>query len=78
MTDPAYAHTDLDHIAYSFLSLAELGDMCTLVGNAFFRPADFPYTVQRMGSNAQALAGPVRAEAVRSSQRTRTSPRFPF
>lgn len=53
---PAYASTDDDHIAWSFLGLAELGDMCALIGGAFYTPPDFPYPVQRIWSNAIAKA----------------------
>ena len=56
-TNPAFAETDDDHIVWSFLGLAEVGDMCALVGNAFYTPTDFPYTVQRIFSNALAKAG---------------------
>lgn len=56
-TNPAFAETDPEHIAWTFLGLGEVGDMCALVGNAFYTPADFPYTVQRIYSNALAKAG---------------------
>jgi hypothetical protein len=37
--------------------MPELGDMCALVSDAFYTPADFPYVVQRIWSNQAALAG---------------------
>jgi hypothetical protein len=48
---PAYAATDQDHLAFSFFGLAELGDMCALIGQAFFTPPDFSYPVTRFWSN---------------------------
>jgi hypothetical protein len=64
ITDPfvesnnyGYAETDNDHIAFSFIGLAELGDMCALVGNAFYTPPDLPYLVQRIWSNKVAPTG---------------------
>jgi hypothetical protein len=55
--DYGYAETDNDHIAFSFIGLAELGDMCALVGNAFYTPPDLPYLVQRIWSNEVAPTG---------------------
>ena len=55
--DFGYAQTDDDHIAFTFAGLAELGDMCALVGNAFYTPPDMPYLVQRIWSNAVAPSG---------------------
>ncbi len=55
--DLGYYETDGAHIVWSFLGLAELGDMCALVGNAFYTPPDFPYLVQRIYSNAAAPTG---------------------
>jgi hypothetical protein len=64
ITDPfviagqyGYFGTDPDHIAFELATGAELGDMCTLIGNAFYTPPDFPYLVQRTWSNAAAAAG---------------------
>jgi hypothetical protein len=64
MTDPfviagqyGFFGTDPDHIAFELATGAELGDMCSLIGNAFYTPPDFPYLVQRIWSNAAAAAG---------------------
>jgi hypothetical protein len=56
-SNPAFYEPDHDHIGFAFLSLAELGDMCALNGDAFYTPNDFPYTVQRIWSNALAKQG---------------------
>jgi hypothetical protein len=64
ITDPlvesphlGYTQPDNAHIFWEFLSLAELGDMCALIGNAFYTPSDFPYLVQRIWSNKTAPTG---------------------
>ncbi len=54
---PAYETPDDDHLAWALALGGELGDMCALNGEVFFQPADFPYTVQRIWSNAAAKAG---------------------
>jgi hypothetical protein len=54
---PGYYETDNNHIVWSFLGLAELGDLCSLIGAAFYTPPDFPYLVQRIFSNATAPTG---------------------
>jgi hypothetical protein len=56
-TGPAFQSTDDDHLAWMFITGGEIGDMCALQGDAFVTPADFPYSVQRMWSNAAAKAG---------------------
>jgi hypothetical protein len=61
ITDPlgyGCSETDVNDIYWTFLGLGELGDMCALVGNAFYTPADFsPYLVQRIYSNKTAPTG---------------------
>jgi hypothetical protein len=57
LTRPAYLQTDLDHYAWTLGTSGELGDLCSAQGGAFFTPADFPYTVQKIWSNAAAAAG---------------------
>jgi hypothetical protein len=64
ITDPfvtigqlGYFGTDPDHLAFELATGAELGDMCALVGNAFYTPPDFPYVVQRIWSNSVARTG---------------------
>jgi hypothetical protein len=64
ITDPfviagqlGYFGTDPDHVAFELVTGAELGDMCTLIGNAFYTPTDFPYLVQRIWSNSAAAMG---------------------
>jgi len=57
MTTPAFALTDDDHVAWELYPGGEVGDLCALVGNAFMKPADFPYAVQRIWSNTAAAAG---------------------
>jgi hypothetical protein len=55
--NPAYSGPDNDHLAWALALGGELGDMCALQGEVFFMPPDFPYTVQRIWSNAAAKAG---------------------
>jgi hypothetical protein len=58
LTDPAYGTLDDAHFVWErFLGGAETGDMCAQNVNADYKPADFPYTVQRNWSNASAAAG---------------------
>jgi hypothetical protein len=57
MSNPAYGQTDQDHLASMFVMGGEVGDLCALVGNAFYIPTDFPYLVQRIWSNQVALTG---------------------
>ncbi len=52
-----YFETDSDHLAFSMLGLSEVGDMCAVIGGAFYTPPDFPYLVQRIWSNTAATAG---------------------
>jgi hypothetical protein len=54
---PAWGFTDDAHQVWSLAVGGEIGDMCALNGEAFFTPPDFPYTVQRIWSNAAASAG---------------------
>jgi hypothetical protein len=54
--NPAYSGPDNDHQAWALALGGELGDMCALQGEVFFMPSDFPYTVQRIWSNAAAKA----------------------
>ena len=56
-TKPAWQGPDDDHQAWALALGGELGDMCALNGEVFYKPADFPYTVQRIWSNAAAKAG---------------------
>jgi hypothetical protein len=64
ITDPfivsgmyGYEGQDSAHLAFFFATSGELADMCALVGNAFYTPADFPYIVQRIWSNKVAPTG---------------------
>jgi hypothetical protein len=56
-SNAAYAAVDPDHQGWYDGTGGEIGDLCALQGNAFFQPADFPYTVQKIWSNAAAKAG---------------------
>jgi hypothetical protein len=57
MSTPAFALTDDDHVAWELYPGGEVGDLCALVGEAFYKPADFPYAVQRVWNNAAAASG---------------------
>jgi hypothetical protein len=53
-----YSDVDQNHIVWDFvLGGGEIGDMCAQYPDAFFKPAGFDYYVQRIWSNAAALAG---------------------
>jgi hypothetical protein len=54
---PAYNAEDADHMVWRLAVEGELGDMCALVGDAFYTPPDFPHPVQRLWSNLAALSG---------------------
>jgi hypothetical protein len=54
-SNPAYLAVDDAHSGWGATG-AEIGDLCALQGNAFYQPADFPYTVQKVWSNAAAKA----------------------
>lgn len=57
-TNPAYQQIDQNHYLWTvFTGGGEVGDMCTQQPGARYRPADFPYTVQRSWSNEAAKAG---------------------
>jgi hypothetical protein len=56
-TDGAYQLVDDAHAGWAAVMTGEIGDLCALQGNAFYQPPDFPYTVQKMWSNAAASAG---------------------
>jgi hypothetical protein len=57
MSTPAFALTDDAHVAWELYPGGEVGDLCALVGGAFYQPSDFPYTVQRIWSNTAAASG---------------------
>jgi hypothetical protein len=57
MTTPAWALIDDAHIAWELYPGGEVGDLCALVGEAFYTPSDFPYAVQRIWSNTAAATG---------------------
>jgi hypothetical protein len=53
--NPAWSELDPDHLVWSFLG-AEIGDLCAQNPDAFFKPASFPFSVQRVWSNKAAAA----------------------
>jgi hypothetical protein len=56
--DSAFSGIDEDHLAWELLGGGgEDGDLCVSDQSAFYKPADFPFTVQRGWSNALAKAG---------------------
>jgi hypothetical protein len=55
-TNPAFRQPDKAHLVWSVMPLGEVGDMCTYDPDAYFRPADIGFTVQRTWSNAAAKA----------------------
>src|SRR5262249_37620657 len=59
---PAYTGTDVAYTAWGLAILGlpaslERADMCGLFGSSYFKPAGFPYMVQRAWSNANVMAG---------------------
>ncbi len=55
--NPAYGIVDMDHLVWALFPLPEVGDMCTFAADAYFKPSEIGYTVQRTWSNASAAAG---------------------
>jgi hypothetical protein len=55
--NPAYEGLDDAHSAYAFFFGGEDADLCAQEPDAFFQPADFPFTVQRNWSNRAAKTG---------------------
>jgi hypothetical protein len=55
-TNPAFRQPDKDHLVWSVMPLGEVGDMCTYDPDAYFRPAEVGFMVQRTWSNAAAKA----------------------
>ncbi len=55
-TNPAFREPDKDHLVWSVMPLGEVGDMCTYDPDAYFKPADVGFMVQRTWSNAAAKA----------------------
>jgi hypothetical protein len=54
---PAWVGTTSNGVAWQFVGVGgEIGDMCEQFYDAFYTPADFPYEVQRVWSNQDALA----------------------
>ncbi len=52
-----YSSLDDNHVVWELvLGGGEIGDMCAQNANAFFKPTGFDYTVQRIWSNASAMA----------------------
>lgn len=56
-TEPGWASFDDAHVAWTFVTGAEIGAACSQDPRAFTKFADLPYTVQRVWSNASAAAG---------------------
>src|SRR5205823_6791437 len=56
-TNEAYAQTDDDDAAWTFVTSGELADMCEYDTDAYVVPADMTYMIQRSWSNAAAKAG---------------------
>jgi hypothetical protein len=54
---PAYYSPANQYNDWAILTGGELADMCTLLPDVYFKPADLPYTVQRSWSNAAAAEG---------------------
>jgi len=55
-TSPAWVFPDVDHLVWAFVPGAEIADMCDLEPQSF-QPLVGSYVVQRIWSNASALAG---------------------
>ena len=55
-TNPAFREPDKDHLVWSVMPLGEVGDMCTYDPDAYFKPTEVGFMVQRTWSNAAAKA----------------------
>src|SRR5262249_46538006 len=57
-TAPAFAHVDEAHVGWELeASGGAPTDLCAIVARSTFRPADLPFFVQRIWSNAAAARG---------------------
>ncbi len=59
-TDPfgtGYDSADEDHFYYDLQPLSEVGDMCAFESDAFYKPAELGFAVQRVWSNVLAAQG---------------------
>lgn len=59
-TDPfstGYDSADEDHFYYDLQPLSEIGDMCAFESDAFYKPAELGFSVQRVWSNTLAAKG---------------------
>lgn len=59
-TDPfgtGYDSADADHFYYDLQPLSEVGDMCAFESDAFYKPAELGFAVQRTWSNVLAAQG---------------------
>ena len=54
---PAYRQTDEGHLPWSLFAGGEVADLCEFNDDANFKPATFPWTVQRSWSNSEAFLG---------------------
>ena len=56
-SDPAYDRIDDAHVYVELVLLTEIGDQCAFAATGYATYPDLPYEVQRVYSNASALAG---------------------
>jgi hypothetical protein len=54
---PGWLGADDAHTAWNMLLFGEVSDLCAFDTDAYFKPAGYPYVVQRSWSNAAALGG---------------------
>jgi hypothetical protein len=54
---PAWASTDEAHVVWDMGLFGELADMCTFDSDSYYKPAGYPYLLQRSWSNAGAMMG---------------------
>lgn len=57
VTAPAYDGPAAKYTDWNLVTGGEVADFCTPMNDVYFKPADFPFTVQRSWSNAAAIAG---------------------
>lgn len=57
ITAPAYDGPAAKYTDWNLVTGGEVADFCTPMNDIYFKPADFPFTVQRSWSNAAAVAG---------------------
>ncbi len=75
--NPAWNTVDDDHIVWGYFFGQELGDLCGVLPDTYYRPADLPYLVTKLWSNKAAAAGHDPCQPMGDSPYFNSAPVFP-